>query len=175
MFLWEDIEVFEVVLDIIGHDGEAPDGPGTRPWGVKRGATNPRPGDKEPRVNPDELLLIWTPDPCSMSGEHIYFSDVCDLVVARTADKGIQLPPDANNYPNEPGVYLDDVCDLQLGETYYWAIDEFIAPDACEAPGPVWSFTITDVYAENPSPEPGETVGPCPTLTWDPGYGAETH
>jgi hypothetical protein len=165
----------QVVVDMIIHDGEienVPAGPGHEP--CKHGPTNPRPEDGYPRVDPDNLKLIWDKDPAATaSTEHVYFDDDWDDVNDRktVADKGIQDP---NYYPTVGE--LNDVCALQLGKTFYWAVDEANVPDAETFYGEVWSFTIKDANAGLPDPENGQDgVGPCPTLTWDPGYDANEH
>ena len=138
------------------------------------GASNPRPDNREERVDPDNLLLIWDKDPNALaSKEVVYFSsnEVDVNTRSEDANQGIQ---DANEYP-AGGSYLSDVCDLILGETYYWAIDETLDYDPCDAPGPLWHFTLKDANAAVPSPEVNEIVRPCPTLTWDAGYHAAEH
>ena len=133
-----------------------------------KGAKYPRPADNATRVNPDNLRLIWDKDgDAAAASESVYFGTSFADVNGRqpAADKGTQ---DANYYPTVSYLSVD------LGLTYYWAIDEVV--DACAAPGPVWQFTITTTKADEPSPgDDANYVSPCPTLTWDPGYGAVTH
>ena len=135
------------------------------------GAYNPYPAHFVTRVDPYELLLIWTPDPCSTQ-ETVYFSDDFNDVNDRQAAayKGTQFPPDANYYPQVG--YLD----VNLGTTYYWAIDEILNIDPCYTPGFVWSFTTKTKQAGLPDP-PNDSnfITPCPTLTWDPGAWAVEH
>ncbi|MHC4456655.1 MAG: hypothetical protein ACYS0I_06100, partial [Planctomycetota bacterium] len=139
-----------------------------------RRAGRPRPTDGYPRVDPDNLKLIWDKDPnATAASEHVYFDDDWDDVNDRkpVADKGTQ---DANYYP--VAGELNDICDLQLGQTYYWAIDETLNITPSDAPGLVWSFTIKTRVAGLPDPENGQDgVSPCPTLTWDTGYDANEH
>jgi hypothetical protein len=161
----------EFIIDAVCYSGdEPPAGTGMRPR--LAGAFNPRPADGADRVDPDNLLLIWDPDHRSAQ-ETVYFSDNFNDVNDRVQDanRGVQ---DANYYPAD-GNSLGDVCDLILGETYYWAIDEVNVPADFDGPGPVWSFTIKTKAAGAPSPDVNEIAGPCPTLTWDPGYDANTH
>jgi hypothetical protein len=130
----------------------------------------PQPVNGAIRVDPNELLLTWYPDPCSTS-ETVYFSDNFADVNERSEDANMGVQ-DANYYPSD-GNYLD----VNLGTTYYWAIDETLnIVHPCEASGAVWSFTVKTKQADLPDPENGaEYASPCPTLEWDPGAWAVTH
>ena len=65
---------------------------------------------------------------------------------------------------------------LVPGTTYYWRIDEVEADGTTKHEGPVWSFSILDKTAYDPSPrDGGEAVDPDVTLTWTPGVGATRH
>ncbi|KPK42650.1 MAG: hypothetical protein AMJ65_07325 [Phycisphaerae bacterium SG8_4] len=73
-----------------------------------------------------------------------------------------------------PGFAFPD--GLVPGTTYYWRIDEVEADGATKHKGPVWSFSILDKTAYDPSPRDGaRAVDPDVTLSWTPGYGAKLH
>jgi hypothetical protein len=160
----------QLVVDTICFLGdEPPAGPGR----VGRGASNPRPTNGYTRVDPNELLLIWDKDPCAVSSnEDVYFSHIFDDV----NERNVAALKSTNQDPNYWPLIGDLNDDVNLGDTYYWAIDEILAPDACEAPGSVWSFTVKTKAADLPDP-PNDSnfISPCPTLTWDPGAWAVKH
>jgi len=65
---------------------------------------------------------------------------------------------------------------LVPGTTYYWRIDEVEADGTTKYEGPVWSFSILDKTAYDPSPSDGaKAVDPDVTLNWTPGFGAKLH
>ncbi|MHC4169981.1 MAG: PA14 domain-containing protein [Planctomycetota bacterium] len=66
---------------------------------------------------------------------------------------------------------------LQLGETYYWRIDE-VNPAEADSPwkGEVWSFTVPPKEAFDPDPADGaKFLGTGLMLSWTPGIGAKLH
>jgi hypothetical protein len=138
-----------------------------------RGPSNPRPTDGNPRVDPNDLILIWTKDPCAVAfTEDVFFSHIFDDVNERNAAARKSTNQDPNYWPTS-GDLNDDV---NLGEVYYWAVDEVLNEDPYDANGPVWSFTVKTAAADLPDPENGEDgISPCPTLTWDPGAWAVKH
>ena len=79
--------------------------------------------------------LAWTPGDNSVSS-HVYFGTDAALVAARdgSTDQGIQTSP------------FDVVAgDLELGQTYYWAVDEF--DGAVTSPSDVIAFTVVNYVA----------------------------
>ena len=100
---------------------------GAPPW-----AWGPSPADGATDV-PLELTLTWKRGKyaASVNGHELYFSSNFDDVNNRTATK----------------IVLSDPCypipsPLDLGRTYYWAVDEVNDPNIWE--GAVWSFTTRD-------------------------------
>ncbi|MHC4498054.1 MAG: LamG-like jellyroll fold domain-containing protein [Planctomycetota bacterium] len=166
-----EMAIDQVIIDTICYPGASP------PTGLgrilRRGASNPRPRDGETRVDPNELLLIWDKDPCAVpSQEDVYFSHIW----ADVNDRALAALKSTNQDPNYWPLIGDLNDDVNLGETYYWAIDETVTESPPNAPGDVWSFTVKDSNAGLPDPENGaDGVSPCPTLTWDPGYKAAEH
>ncbi|MCK4293568.1 MAG: LamG domain-containing protein [Planctomycetes bacterium] len=66
---------------------------------------------------------------------------------------------------------------LEYGTTYYWRVDEVneAHPDS-PWKGQVWEFTVVSKEAYNPYPPDGWIDVPADqTLSWLPGFGAETH
>ncbi len=66
---------------------------------------------------------------------------------------------------------------LQLGETYYWRVDE-VNPAEPDSPwkGAVWSFTVPPKEAYDPDPADGARfLGTDLTLNWTAGIGTKMH
>jgi len=66
---------------------------------------------------------------------------------------------------------------LEYGTTYYWRVDE-VNGDFPDSPwtGPIWSFAVPSKEAYNPYPANNMIQVPLDqTLTWAPGFGAQTH
>jgi len=66
---------------------------------------------------------------------------------------------------------------LEFGTTYYWRVDEVndAHPDS-PWKGEVWSFSVPSQEAYNPYPADGTIQVPVDqTLSWAPGFGAQTH
>jgi len=112
------------------------------------GATNPIPNDGNDRVDPDGLVLWWTKSPdATANTEDVYFSHDYNDVNDRELAALQSTAQDANYWPTT-GDLNDDV---NLGQTYFWAIDETNVPDAELLSGSVWSFTVKDSNAGDPS------------------------
>jgi hypothetical protein len=98
-------------------------------------ACNPSPGDRVENV-PADAILGWSPG-ISAEKHTVYFGTTLSDVDpgASPVDTPAQ-PQDANSF---------DPCDLQLGTTYYWRIDES-EPGNPNSPwtGEIWSFTVAD-------------------------------
>jgi len=97
-------------------------------------ATGPRPRDGVTDVE-RQPILTWLPGErvAKENGHELYFSSNYDDIKERTATMIVRSEP---NYP------LPNT--LDLGETYYWAVDEVNTVDANLWPGAVWSFTVAD-------------------------------
>jgi hypothetical protein len=102
-------------------------------------ASSPRPADKATDVPPN-VVLGWKPG--VFAGKHnVYFGTSSDDINAATAasPRGVLVSQgwDANSF---------DVGRLELGQTYYWRIDEVNAtPDGTVRKGAIWSFTVEPV------------------------------
>ncbi|HEX42404.1 MAG TPA: hypothetical protein ENN81_10155, partial [Phycisphaerales bacterium] len=125
-------------------------------------ARNPDPADGARLAVPGKTLS-WTPGEYAAQ-HHVYFGTNATDVANGTGgtDKGLQTE----------NTYL--VVGLTPGTTYYWRIDEVnnVTPGSPWI-GPVWSFRIASLKAENPTPPDG-TVNVIKTtpLSWEAGYGA---
>jgi len=95
-------------------------------------ACNPVPVDGAGNV-PLDAKLQWSPGDSAQ--KHIVYlgSDLADLDANAAPAGQFPQPQDANSF---------DPCDLELGKTYYWRIDEVNGTDV--RPGNIWSFTTTD-------------------------------
>ncbi|MHC4346395.1 MAG: LamG domain-containing protein, partial [Planctomycetota bacterium] len=125
---------------------------------------------------PDGLVLSWAPGKKAgtTNGHDVYFgtayTDVEDAITTTPVIyKGRQ---DSNEYPEVGSLAVD------LGVTYYWRIDEVNEtnePDDIWT-GKVWSFTIEDGNASEPSPPNGvKGVNPNMVLSWTPACIADSH
>ena len=95
----------------------------------------PNPLDGAANVSPD-LPLAWSPG--YLAEQHVvYWGPVASDV--RTRGPSVRYPAqprDVNTF-EPPGI--------QLGETYYWRVDEMTTPDANQVRGgDLWSFTLAD-------------------------------
>ncbi|MHC4333547.1 MAG: SUMF1/EgtB/PvdO family nonheme iron enzyme [Planctomycetota bacterium] len=122
----------EVVIEYI------PAGPYTEVRAIKPDpnfASNPSPPDWG-AVFDAEATLSWTPGENAAKHDVYFGTDFNDV---NTATDPNVLPgrgqQDSNTY---------DVCDLQLGKTYYWRIDE--VNGLPEWKGDVWRFRVVDGY-----------------------------
>ncbi len=105
-------------------------------------ALNPNPENEEEDVFRD-VVLSWTPG--EYAAEHdIYlgkdFDDVNEASVTLDPAGVYMGRQDPNRYPDNGSVRLE------LGQTYYWRIDEVNAPpDSTIYKGEVWSFIVEPV------------------------------
>ncbi len=116
----------------VGDYGDAPEPGFPSPWdgptvGIKVGAAL-------------EVELTWDRGyyVADTNGHQIYFgTDFNDVNEANTLDPEYIITKTDPNYT---------AMGLELGETYYWRIDEVneAGPDPCIWPGDVWSFTVGD-------------------------------
>jgi hypothetical protein len=76
---------------------------------------------------------------------------------------------------NQPFAMYYHVAGVEPGMTYYWRVDEIDA-DGAVITGDVWSFSTLSTKAAEPSPHNKDRFAAADaTLTWTPGYGAQTH
>jgi len=130
----------------------------------------PSPSDGAVDVSPD-VTLSW------VAGEKAKWHDVYvgtsyeDVRDATTSDhRGVYVGrQELADTDYAPPVVLD------YNTTYYWKVDEVNDPNMWE--GDVWSFTIYQPYATNPSPADGAEEQPTEgvQLSWSPGYVAALH
>jgi len=131
----------------------------------------PNPEDGQTGVLPG-TTLSWTPGEYAdeTDGHDVYFgtsfADVNDANT--TVGLGVYRDrQDTNEY--DPGT-------LQLGETYYWRVDEVNQTESKIWKGEVWSFITISPLASSPYPEDGEIeVKVDVTLGWTAGLGMTTH
>jgi hypothetical protein len=103
------------------------------------------------------LNLTWTSGVGATSHD-VYFGTVWrDVNDANTSSTGI--------YRGRQGANTYDPCTLELGNTYFWRIDEVNDPNIYK--GDVWTFTTDLGTAMNPSPLPGTmNVNQSVILSW---------
>ncbi|OHB77133.1 MAG: hypothetical protein A2Z25_11740 [Planctomycetes bacterium RBG_16_55_9] len=122
-------------------------------------AYDPVPADGAEFVDPNALMLSWTPG-FGAKLHTVYFGDDFDDV----NDAAGGAPGGMTNY--SPG-------SLERRKVYYWRVDEFDAVATYK--GYVWSFTTPGAVG-NPKPAYGATdVGMNVTLTWTPADYAASH
>ena len=136
-------------------------------------AHNPVPANSAIHAN-TWVELSWTPGDFAASHD-VYFSENF-LHVYMGADAAFQgsqeessfvVGTDGHPYPGG----------LIPGTTYYWRIDEVndLQPDSPWR-GDLWIFTIPVITAYDPEPPEGaEFVDPNVILSWEAGFGAESH
>jgi len=103
---------------------------------LSRAPAEPNPSDGATDV-PRDVVLSWTPGEFAATHD-VYFGtvyeDVNDADTTNTLDVLVGPGQDANTY---------DVGRLELGQTYYWRVDEVNAPpESTVFKGGVWSFTV---------------------------------
>jgi hypothetical protein len=132
----------------------------------------PYPSDGEENVSPD-VELSWVAGEKAQWHDVFFGTNYADVRDANTADQrdvyaGRQPLADTNY---APGL-------LEYGRTYYWKADEVNDNDT-NSPwyGDVWSFTVYQPCAANPSPPDGskDLSKEGVQLGWSPGYVADSH
>ncbi|MCX5635363.1 MAG: hypothetical protein NTW55_05965 [Planctomycetota bacterium] len=133
-------------------------------------ATNPSPSKGKTFVDRTPTLS-WTPGEGIVLHEVYLGTDYNDVNDANsTSHPNVDYNNvDVNSY--QPGL-------LDIGQKYYWRVDEVNEPNVWK--GDIWNFTITPknpAIAKEPRPvDFGEGVDPNNTvLTWKPGLFASTH
>ena len=122
-------------------------------------AKDPSPADGAEFVDPNNLLLSWTPG-FGAKLHTVYFGDDYEDVSNATGG----APQGTTLY--NPGT-------LELEKVYYWRVDEFDAVTTYK--GDVWSFTTPGAVG-NPQPANGGVdVEMNKVLTWMPADSAASH
>jgi len=103
-------------------------------------AWNPSPAPLSPNVPPN-VVLSWSPGlyAADVNGHNVYFgTSETDVNDANTSSSRYRGNQDSNTYD------AGSLESLQLGQTYYWRIDEVntAGPDPNIWTGEVWSFTV---------------------------------
>ncbi len=126
------------------------------------------PTDGSSNVGPD-IKLEWQSGQGAASHD-VYFGTDYNLVSSATTND----PEYKGNKPLGEEFYQGTAL-LASGQTYYWRIDE-IPANGSPVTGDIWSFTVGDGQAGNPSPENGQTsVTNEVDLQWDSGIDTGTH
>jgi len=122
-----------IYIDEIYWDGDQGLAPPTK-------ARNPSPVNQEPDV-PRDVILSWTPGVYADKHDVYFGTNFNDVNNADRVNPLGVLPSqnqDANAY--DPAGVLD------LGQTYYWRVDEVNAPpDSTIFKGDVWQFTVEPI------------------------------
>jgi hypothetical protein len=117
--------------------------------------------------------LLWTPGDTAASHD-VYFGDNFDNVNLGIEGTFQGNQAHASFIVGFPGFLLPD--GLVPEKTYYWRIDEVEANGTMKHKGAVWSFTIPQKIAYEPTPPDGaEFVDLNTNLIWTPGVGAKLH
>jgi hypothetical protein len=130
-------------------------------------AYSPIPGNGAEDVPPDSTLS-WQPG-LYMTTHDVYLGADYDAV--QDANTAVHLGVYAGR---QDACEYDPAITLELGQTYYWRVDEVDEPNIRE--GHVWSFTVDDGKASGPEPNDGATAVPHePVLSWAAGIAAAFH
>lgn len=122
-------------------------------------ARDPSPADAAEFVDPNSVVLSWTPG-FGAKLHTVYFGDDYDTVNNATGG----IPQGTTVY--NPG-------QLELEKVYYWRVDEFDAVETYK--GDIWSFTTPGAVG-NPQPTNGTMdVEMNKDLTWTPASSAASH
>ncbi|MHC4475972.1 MAG: LamG-like jellyroll fold domain-containing protein, partial [Planctomycetota bacterium] len=144
-------------------------------------------------LSPEQLRINWPephasqPNPKNGTEEACPGDELCWKSGAYADQHDVYLGTDRNEVESattaSSSVYVGRQSancvtpSLDLGETYYWRIDE--VNDACSPflwKGAVWEFSTNDGTAYNPDPSDEQTVIPLePVLSWSPGCEATSH
>jgi hypothetical protein len=132
--LLDDIQMYDEVLTA-AQVKQLYENPGMTIRHVTAKAGDPFPPDAAREV-PFDAVLTWTAGlhTAGLSPKHnVFFStDFNDVHEAKAG-----VPQDLERYP------ADGPLDLDLGQTYYWRVDEANSVTGWDA-GAVWSFTVAD-------------------------------
>jgi hypothetical protein len=139
------------------------------PWGAVELAWDPDPCDAEQNVHPG-VVLSWKAGIEAASHDVYFGTDVNAVSDANTSETLDVYMGRQGDCEYDPAILLE------LGQTYYWRIDE--VNDVNIWKGEVWSFTVVDDdgKAGNPSPANGATdVAVETVLSWSAGLVAGSH
>jgi hypothetical protein len=139
--------------------------------GPRLNAYDPVPEDGAVHTN-TWITTSWTPGDTAVSHD-VYFSDNFDDVNDGTADAFVGNQTTASLIAGFVGFPFPD--GLIPGTTYYWRVDE-IEQDGTKHVGDVWSFSIPQLKAHDPSPPDGSPFVATDTeLSWTAGLNAKLH
>ena len=111
-------------------------------------------------------ILSWLPGKGATSHDVYLGTDFDDVNDATTGSDEFMGNVDVNSY-DPPGL-------LELGQTYYWRVDEL--SDGETSKGTVWQFTVDDGKASHPNPPDGLANTPVDAnLSWTAGNYATSH
>ena len=118
-----------------------------------------------------DVVLSWEPGEFADTHDVYFGTNQTVVENATTATAGIYKGN------REPNTYdAGSLESLALGETYYWRIDEVGSGGSPVWKGDVWSFTLNDGKAFDPSPSDGYArLFPGEALAWGPGCLATSH
>jgi hypothetical protein len=136
-------------------------------WARLAKAKEPLPAQAAPNVTPN-VVLSWEAG-IKAASHDVYFGTDYDAVEEANTTETLDVymgRQDACEYT--------PVFPLELGQTYYWRIDEVNGPNLWQ--GDVWSFAVDDGKATYLSPADGSAGNlPDVTLSWSPGVVAASH
>ncbi len=104
--------------------------------GLTDASARPRPQDGAVDVRPD-TALSWSPGQGAATHDvylGMYLDDVNDA--SRADPRGVLVSQDQSDATYDPPGLL------QLGQTYYWRVDDVNAASATSLKGSIWSFTV---------------------------------
>jgi len=132
----DEFRIYDTALadaEVLASFGEGPDAEITE-TPISR---YPSPSSKATDL-PRDVVLSWEPGPEAVTHDVYFGTDFGEVDSADTSSPLLVSPAqDANTY---------DAGRLELGQTYYWRVDDITAPpDSTVWKGNVWSFTIEPV------------------------------
>ncbi len=138
-------------------------------WARMARASEPDPNDTEQNLQPT-VVLSWQAGNKAASHDVYLGTDADSVGDANTSETlGVYVRrQDACEY--DPTIFLE------LGQTYYWRIDEVNGVNIWH--GDVWSFTVIDDTGKALNPSPANGVANVPSnaiLSWSAGLVAGSH
>jgi len=124
----------------------------------------PSPASGSTGILPGDVVVSWRAGRQAAQST-VYVSTDLDAV----AD-GVAPSATSNTHSMDLSVF-----DLQMGETYYWRVDEVNNAEAVSVwPGPVWSLTVVDALVVDDFESYGNVSPDRPFQTWLDGFGYST-